>query len=155
MANEVEPLSAGLWFQRLEVVARGELGSLQKSLRHTYHLVQLTPRQFRRSVRPKVDEKDFEALLEAEDFQAAASRLIEYPSSPSLLGGDTAAFEAALSCVRCALIFNSTGSSAGSAALACWLNYLARLPNEGWCDPSAHPCQPRARYALHQPLILH
>lgn len=149
------PLRADLWFERLEMVARGELGSLENSLRHTFHLVQLTPLQFRRSVRPKLDEDSFEALLEAGHLQAAATCLIRYPSSPSLATRHSGAFEAALLCAQCAFRFTSLGSCAGSAALGCWLNYFSRLPNEGWCEPTVHPCLPKARYALRQPLNLH
>ena len=61
--DDVEPLDSNLWFERLEAMARGDLGTLENSLRHAFHLVQLAPTRFRRSVHSKLEEDSFEALL--------------------------------------------------------------------------------------------
>lgn len=150
----VAPIGADIWFSRFRRVARGELSGLESSLRHSFHLVQLTPLPFRYSASPRLDEGTFEGLLEAGDLHSAATNLIAYPSAPAVSGSNIAAFRAALLCVQCSYEFVGTGTNSGSAALACWLDYIARLPNEGWCDPASHPCLPEARYEPRQPLHL-
>jgi hypothetical protein len=64
MTNEIEPLDAALWLRRIEKMARGGLGSIENSLRHAAHLLQLTPSPFRHAVRLSLDEAAFEALLD-------------------------------------------------------------------------------------------
>ena len=153
--DQLLPIDAELWFERFGKIANGELGSLERSLRHAFHLVQLTPQEFRRSVRQKVDEATFEALLDQRRFDEAASNLIAFPSAPILSSAGRPPVEARLSCPECGSSFTGTGDASGSAILGCCLDYISRLPNQGWCDLAAHPCLPEGRYERHRPLNLH
>jgi len=65
MLDEIEPLPAELWFDRIEMIERGELASTENALRHAFHLLQLTPLEFRPREYGTIDEADYEALLEA------------------------------------------------------------------------------------------
>lgn len=154
--DDVEPLDSNLWFERLEAIARGDLGTLENSLRDAFHLVQLTPARFRRSVRPKLKEDSFEALLEGGDFEQAARNLLLCEAAPSSGRREgSAGFESKLACPQCASLIVSAGTCAGAAVLGCWLTYRGKLPSEGWCNPPTHPCLPKGRYAPRQPLSLH
>jgi hypothetical protein len=153
--DELSPIDADLWFGRLAMIARGELRSLERSLRHAFHLVQLAPEEFRRSVRPAADEPSFEALLDACQFHEAASLLIHYPSPPVMAFTGTQVIEAEIACPECSALFRGAGANSGSAILGCCLDYLSRLPSPGWCDRETHPCLREGRYERPLPLNLH
>ena len=153
--DQLSPIDADLWFLRLGMIARGELRSLERSLRHTFHLVQLTPHEFRRSVRTAADEPSFEAWLDKRQFEEAASYLIHYPSPPIVSSAGAAMVEAGISCQQCGSLFRGTGDNPGSAILGCCLDYFSRLPTPGWCNREAHPCLREGRYEPLQPLNLH
>lgn len=152
--DQLSPIDADLWFERWDKIARGELRSLERSLRHAFHLVQLTPDEFRRSVRPAADEPSFEALLDECRFEEAAGCLIHYPSAPIVVSAATPVIEAGITCPQCGSLFRGAGDSPGSAILGCCLDYFSRLPNPGWCDREAHPCLREGRYERLLPLNL-
>ena len=153
--DELSPIDADLWFERLAMIARGELRSLERSLRHAFHLVQLAPEEFRRSIRPAADEPSFEALLDESQFHEAASCLIHYPSPPIVAFAGTRVVEAEIACPKCSSLFRGAGDNPGSAILGCCLDYFSRLPSPGWCDREAHPCLREGRYERLLPLNLH
>src|SRR5690606_16909675 len=76
MTHEIEPLEPSLWFARIELIARGGLGSIENSLRHAGHLMQLAPPSFRPAAHLAASEREFEALLDAKDFDTAARCLV-------------------------------------------------------------------------------
>lgn len=153
--DQLSPIDADLWFERLGMIARGELRSLERSLRHAFHLVQLTPEEFRRSVRPAADEPSFEALLDGRQFEDAARCLINYPTPPIVAPSAPPVVEAGMTCQQCGSLFRGAGDNPGSAILGCCLDYFSRLPNPGWCDGEAHRCLREGRYERLLPLSLH
>ena len=61
--EDLEPLPPETWFERIEMIANGQLGSTESALRHALHMLQLTPREFRPREYGSIDEESYEALL--------------------------------------------------------------------------------------------
>ena len=147
MRNNIEPLAATLWFQRVAVVATGELGNIENSLRHAAHLVQLAPISFRRVMPTILDEDAFEALLESGNLDSAARQLF-VPAMP-LLVETSLAGEPARAEVDCPLLrrrVEGRGETPASAILCVWANWLVSLrlaygtaldDQPGWPDGGA------------------
>lgn len=127
MTGDIEPLDAALWFQRVEMIADGEF-DLESALRHASHLLQLTPLPFRHVVRLAIDEGDFEALLDAGDFDVAARYLVAQPTALSIEHGDDGTLvEAAISCAILQRVIKGTGRSEAQAILAAWTSCVLAL----------------------------
>jgi hypothetical protein len=123
MAEEVEPLEPGLWFRRIEMIAKGELGSIENSLRHAAHLAQLAPRPLRGHVGLAIDEDEFEVLLNSGAFDSAARRL--RPVALSTEAATEGAPSRAL--IKCSLSkrpFNGSGRTIADAILDAWTSWL-------------------------------
>ena len=140
MCTNIEPLATRLWFQRIAVIATGNLGSIENSLRHAAHLVQLAPTSFRKVLPQILDESLFEALLESADFDASARLLF---ASPTTLFIETSADDSPLrAVVRCAVLKRSvdcTGDTAASAILGAWAKWLVTLRFEFGSDLEDDP----------------
>lgn len=134
MDDDVEPLAAALWFGRIEVIARGELGSVESSLRHAAHLLQLTPRPFRPLVHLSVDEDAFEALLEAGEFDAAARHLVAQPAALSVEQYPNGPIRAVISCAILKRTIPGTGETVATAILNAWTTCLLALRTEFGAD---------------------
>ena len=120
MAQEMEPLDTSLWFQRIEMIARGEL-SIENSLRHASHLLQLTPLRLRPLVRLATDDESFEALLDAGDFDAAARHLIAQPTALAVeTHSDGSRVVAAISCAILKRVISGAGETEAIAILDAW-----------------------------------
>jgi hypothetical protein len=134
MIDEIEPLAAALWFRRIEMIGRGELGGIESSLRHAAHLLQLTPQPFRHVVRLTVDEETFESLLEAGQFEAAARYLVAQPTALSVdeVPGDPV--RATISCAILGRAISGTGDSVATAVLDAWATCLLALRAEYGAD---------------------
>ena len=134
LTDTIEPLDSVLWFQRIEVIANGEL-SIENSLRHASHLLQLTPAPFRHEVRLAVDEHRFEALLEAGQFNLAARHLVAQPTALVLdRGPDRTKIVAAISCVILPRIIRGTGETEAAAILDAWSSCLLGLKSKFGAD---------------------
>jgi len=83
-----EPLDAALWFARIEIIANGALDSVENSLRHAGHLLELTPEKLRPLVGLAIPPDDFELLLEDGYLDGAARHLFASPELLSTEGGD-------------------------------------------------------------------
>ena len=128
--NYIEPVDITLWLARLAKVAQGELGSLERSLRHAFHLVQLAPIRLRRMVRTDISEDRFEALLDAGSLDAAASCLVGLPLVLSIEAGRRAGeLRADIRCADCSTIFSGTASCAAAAILTAWCECLSSAPD--------------------------
>lgn len=128
MHNNIEPLAASLWFQRIAIAASGELGSVENSLRHAAHLVQLAPLSFRRVLPEIRDEEQFESLLEASDLDTAAREL--FGPTTKLLVETSADDDSVRAVVCCALLkraVDGRGACVASASLSAWANWLVGL----------------------------
>lgn len=134
MTNDIEPLAAALWFRRIDMIGRGELDSVENSLRHAAHLLQLTPHPFRHLVRLSVDEAVFESLLEAEEFDAAARYLVAQPTALSVdeVPGDPV--RATIGCAILGRAIHGTGDSVATAILNAWSTCLLELRAEYGAD---------------------
>lgn len=154
----IAPLCADVWFARIEKLARGELHSLECSLRHLFHLMQLTPPQFRHLVRSELDEGRFEVLLDAGELDLAASSLLAQPLRLTIAPhGANGLITAKVRCPNCSTVFSGIGKCTASASLASWLSCLLSLPREPNvpCDPATHLSRPEAQHEPRQRSMLH
>lgn len=134
MHEDIEPLDSVLWFQRIEIIASGELG-LENSLRHACHLLQLTPTPFRHVVRLGIDEDSFEAMLDEGRYDAAARHLVAQPTALSVdQGPDARMVTAAISCVILERVIKGTGETEAEAILDAWTSCVLALKAEYGAD---------------------
>lgn len=142
MTNDIEPLTPAIWFRRIEMIAKGDLGGVENSLRHSAHLLQLTPRPFRHVVHLSLDEDAFEALLEAQEFDMAARHLIAQPTALSVDQDPEGPVRAVISCVILGRAIHGTGESVAAAVLDAWTTCLLALRTEFGADLLNLPDQP-------------
>jgi hypothetical protein len=131
MQYDIEPLPPELWFERIEAIARRQLGGTESCLRHAFHLLQLTPREFRPPEYGKLDEAGYEALLEAGDLEAAAQTLLAAPSlsvSTTSMGGRV---KVAVRCSKLDRTIIGEGDSIADAILQAWTECLLMLREVG------------------------
>ncbi len=157
MRNEIKPLAPALWFRRIEMIARGELGTIERALRHAAHLIQLTPKPFREVVRLSLEEETFEALLEAGELDAAAKHLIAQPAALKVRQDSSGLVEAVISCVILKRAIHGSGDTVAAAVMDAWTTCLLALRDEYGADlltlTEQHPRRaqsaPRWRSTLH------
>jgi hypothetical protein len=142
MNDDIEPLEAALWFRRIEIIAEGELPSVENALRHAAHLLQLTPRPFRRLVRLSLEEDAFETLLERGEYDTAARSLVAQPAALVVDQDGDGAVRATISCAILDRVLHGTGDTAASAILAAWTTYLLALCDEFGTDLPSLPDRP-------------
>jgi len=131
MAIYAEPLDSILWFRRVEMIANGELGSIESSLRHASHLLQLTPLELRPLVGLSTDPASFEALLDRGDFDTAARRLVSQPTALSTQGEAGAhLIRATIHCSALDRQVNGIGDSVAKAVLNAWASCLLHVRAE-------------------------
>ncbi|SRR5690606_4607280 len=157
MCDSIEPLAPAIWFQRIVVISAGELESVENSLRHAAHLVQLSPIPFRRVVRPILGESEFEALLEAGDLETAARQLVVPPASLIVEpGADGQQPRATIACNILKRPVAGSGETLAEAILDAWANRLITLKLEFGPDlddtqPAVHVrCRKSAALGLDQ-----
>jgi hypothetical protein len=134
MPAEVRPLLPAMWFERIDTIARGELGSVENALRHASHLLQLTPTQFREVVHGSLDEDAFEALLDAGELDTAARHLIAQPTALSVEEDADGRVQAVISCVILRRAIRGTGDTVATAVLDAWTTCLLALRTEFGAD---------------------
>ena len=134
MPDDIEPLTPALWFQRIEMIASGELGGIENSLRHAGHLLQLTPAPFRAVVRMSLDEEAFEAVLQAREFDTAARHLVAQPTALCVEEDSDGPVQAAISCVILQRVIRGSGDTVATAVLDAWTTCLLALRTEFGAD---------------------
>lgn len=120
MAGQIEPLPPDLWFERVEMIANGELRSTENALRHAFHLHQLAPLEFRIGEQAAIDEDSFEALLESGDLDAAARRLVSNTALTVSTTSTGDGVEVALGCRSLKRTIRGKGNSVATAILQAW-----------------------------------
>ena len=131
MSDSIEPLIPRLWFERIERIAQGHLGSVENALRHALHLLQLTPLEFRPSECAAIDEDAYETLLASGEFEQAARCLV---SAPTLSVTACSARDQARVGVQCSTLnqtFFGEGPTVADAILQVWSDYLLMLRTDG------------------------
>jgi hypothetical protein len=157
MTDEIEPLAPALWFRRIEMIARGELGPPERALRHAAHLLQLTPTPLRDIVRMSLEEESFEALLEARELDTAARHLIAQPTALTVKRESSGTVQAVISCVILKRAIQGSGETVASAVLDAWSTCLLALRDEYGADllnlaetsPRGDRSKPRRRLTFH------
>lgn len=142
MNDDIEPLQAALWFRRIEMIARGELPSVENALRHAAHLLQLTPRPFRRLVRLAIDEEAFEALLERGEYDTAARHLVSRPTALVVEQDGAGRVRATIGCVILKRVLRGSGDTAAAAVLDAWTTCLLALRSEFGTELASLPDRP-------------
>ena len=130
MANDIEPLPSDLWFDRIEMIANGELKNTERGLRHALHLLQLTPRECRPPEYDLIDEEGFEALLAKGDLDAAARRLVAAPTLHVSTRSVGETVEAAITCSTTAQTITGTGDTFAEALLQAWARCLMMMRSD-------------------------
>lgn len=134
MAVEIEPLDPVLWFQRIQLIANGEL-SIENSLRHASHLLQLAPSPLRHVLRLAIDECRFEALLEAGNFNLAARHLVAQPTSLRVEPDpDRTMIVATISCEILQRVIRGTGETEAIAIMDAWSSCVLGLRSKFGAD---------------------
>jgi hypothetical protein len=134
MTDDISPLAPALWFRRIEMIAGGELRSVEHSLRHAAHLLQLTPTPLRQHVRLSLDEDGFEALLEAGEFDTAARYLVAQPTALSIDQEPSGPIRAVISCAVLNRAIHGRGETVAAAVLNAWTSCLLSLRAEFGAD---------------------
>jgi hypothetical protein len=134
MTDEIKPLAPALWFRRIEMIARGELETVERALRHTAHLLQLTPAAFRHVVHMSLEEETFEALLEAGELDTAAKHLIAQPTALTVRQVPDVPVEVVISCVILKRDIHRSGDTVAVAVLDAWTTCLLALRDEYGAD---------------------
>jgi len=124
-----EALDAAMWFARIEIIANGTLDSVENSLRHAGHLLELTPEKLRPLVGLAITPDDFEVLLEGGHLDGAARHLFACPELLSTEGGDgtiRATIERSALHPRIYGVGNSVAKAVLNAWTTCLLSIKAR-----------------------------
>jgi hypothetical protein len=127
MQADLEPLDVEAWFERIEMIATGLIERTEHGLRHAFHLLQLTPREFRPPQYWQLNEQAFEALLDGGQLETAARQLLCAPGLTVTTVYSAHGVEAA---VRCRTLKRTTygrGDSPAAAILDAWARCLLSL----------------------------
>jgi hypothetical protein len=128
MTRYVEPLDAAIWFRRIEMIAQGAFVSLESSLRHASHLLQLTPLALRPLVGLSTDVENFEELLEAGNLDTAARFLVAQPTALSVHDEPGARrIRATIQCSALKRPMHGWGNTIAEAVLDAWTKCLLAI----------------------------
>lgn len=130
MQEDLEPLRPDLWFERVEMIAEGRLNNTERGLRHAFHLLQLTPREFRPPEYWDLDEQGYEELLSAGDLEAAARRLVAAPTLTVTTAWGHERIDVAIRCRTLKITTFGQGDSVAAAILQCWAKCFLSLRAE-------------------------
>lgn len=131
--DDIEPLAPGHWLRRMAQLATRSLDEdddLERALRHAFHLVRLAPRPLRHIIRAEGDEAEFEALLDARNFEAAVLRLLGEHTPYTLHTWSDGGVSAQAWYPAQRDRHSATGRSAAAALLRAWLQCNAALALE-------------------------
>lgn len=130
MTEDFDPLPAETWFERIAMIANGELASTENALRHALHLLQLTPREFRPREYGSIDESNYEALLEGGNLEAAARCLVAMPTLDVTTSANAAGARVAITCRTTKMTVHGEGDSAAAAIVQAWAKSFLALRSE-------------------------
>lgn len=157
---DIEPLEPAVWFGAIKKLAVRQAAmmeeDLERLLRHAYHLVQLTPRPLRDTIRTELSETRFEELLQCEAFESAAIGLVG-PLSFDVSASESELVEAQVRLPDQVETIPVRSSNFASAMLGAWAQCLIALEARS-LKPHAenlHPAPNKARSERHLRLIEH
>ena len=136
---DIEPLDTDLWFtalgrleQRLNTADESQLG---QALRHAFHLQQLAPRWLRGLLRTRLDEDQFEHVLEDRNYEVAADALVGPPMTYTIqpCGGELE--QAAIHLPGVPDPTLSRAANRPAAILGAWLSCLRTLEDISSWNP--------------------
>jgi hypothetical protein len=128
--RDIEPLPAEIWFRRIAMIASGDLKDTERALRHAFHMLQLTPREFRPPEYWDLDEESYEALLDAGELEAAARKLVSAPTLTVTTAPSASGTKVVIGCKVLKTAVSGDGDSAAAAILQAWANCLLALKSE-------------------------
>lgn len=136
MADYAEELESTLWFRRIDMIASDALPSIENELRHASHLLQLTPEPLRPLVGLGIEEEEFEALLDAGDFDAAARYLVAQPTALSVEGSGGDIVRATIQCSILGRPISGVAPTVAKAILRAWTTCLLAVRTKYGADLS-------------------
>ena len=126
----IDPLEPEAWFRAMGALserARRSAADLEEQLRHSYHLLQMTPLPIREIIDPPCDEIDFERFLACGAYETAALSLIPAPLKYSAARGEGPMVVATVALPGDDVGTFASSESIGSALLQAWAQSMASL----------------------------
>lgn len=145
MPDKMTSLPLDLWFERVEVIASGALGSIENSLRHAGHLLQLLPEPLSGCVTWRIDECVMERLLDAQNFDDAAKYLLGDARGVCVVSEAGNSYRANLTCAKAEQDAVGLGASEAAAILAASTACLLQIRST-LCEPYHRAPQPPTRH---------
>ena len=141
--DDIEPLETATWFGELEKLARPRAtptnAALARLLRRAFHLLQLTPRPLRGTIRSDLTEERLEALLAVDAFDSAAIGLVGQPIAFGIFTAEPGLFEAHIRLPNQLEPTSVRAPILAAAVLDAWLKSLIALKDRALTPRTENP----------------
>lgn len=135
MSGDIEPLEPTVWFSQiaklLDRIQDMGRDSPDVVLRQAMHLVHLTPRPLRETVRMSSDEVAIERMLDYGAYASAVLCILAPPITYTLNREEADQYSATVSCTNSLSRGHGESSTAEIALLIGWCRFLLELRSKG------------------------